>query len=198
MARHEDISALVLAGGRATRMGGRDKGLIPLAGKPLVAHVIERLAPQVGQLLINANRHREDYAGFGHPVLADTLADYQGPLAGMLAGLEQIDTALLLTAPCDSPLPPLDYAERMLAARREADAEIAVATDGERWQPVFCLLGRELATSLEAFLAAGDRKIDRWFASHRTVAVNFSDQPQAFANINSPAELTAMEQSLAP
>ncbi len=190
------IAAVVLAGGRATRMGGRDKGLLPLAGRPLAAHLLERLRPQVGELLVNANRRREDYLALGYPVLADSLGGFQGPLAGMLAALDKVRAGLLLTAPCDSPLLPPDYARRMYAALEGRRAELAVARDAERVQPVFLLLRRELAGSLRAFLETGERKIDRWFADHETVEVDFSDRAEMFCNANTPEELAALEAAL--
>lgn len=190
------LAAVVLAGGRATRMGGRDKGLLPLAGRPLAAHLLERLRPQVGELLINANRHREDYLALGCPVVADSLAGFQGPLAGMLAALDSVRAGLLLTAPCDSPLLPPDYARRMYTTLQRSGAELAVARDAARAQPVFLLLRRELAGSLRAFLQAGERKIDRWFAGHHTVEVEFSDRAEMFRNVNTPAELAALEAEL--
>lgn len=190
------ITALILAGGRATRMGGIDKGLAQLAGKSMVEHVLERLAPQVDHVLLNANRNLEQYGSLGPVVVEDSLEDFQGPLAGMLSGLHHCSTPLMITAPCDSPLPPLDYVSRMLAALENDNAELAVATDGKRLQPVFCLMRAELAPSMQAFLEAGDRKIDLWFSQHQMVSVSFEDQPQAFANINSPEELILIEQLL--
>lgn len=194
--RNAKITALILAGGRATRMGGFDKGLQQLAGKTMVEHVLQRLEPQVDGLIINANRNLEQYAALGAQVVPDTLEDFQGPLAGMLAGLRSCNTPLLITCPCDSPLPPLDYVVRMREAMQEQQTDIAVASDGNRLQPVFCLLRADLAQSMQDFLDAGDRKIDLWFAQHPTAEVNFSDQPQAFANINNPEELAAMEKLL--
>lgn len=190
------ITALILAGGRATRMGGIDKGLAQLAGKSMVEHVLERLAPQVDHVLLNANRNLEQYGSLGPVVVEDSLEDFQGPLAGMLSGLHHCSTPLMITAPCDSPLPPLDYVSRMLTALENDNAELAVATDGKRLQPVFCLMRAELAPSMQAFLEAGDRKIDLWFSQHQMVSVSFEDQPQAFANINSPEELILIEQLL--
>ncbi len=190
------ITALILAGGRATRMGGVDKGLVELAGKTMTEHVIARLEPQVEHLLLNANRSLNQYAELGLAVVPDTLEDFQGPLAGMLAGLQKCTTPLLLSAPCDSPVPPLDYAERMLSALESEQADIAVATDGIRLQPVFCLIRTQLAESLNDYLATGDRKIDLWFAQHKMARVSFEDQPEAFANINRPKELAEIEKLL--
>lgn len=190
------ITALILAGGRATRMGGIDKGLAQLAGKSMVEHVLERVKPQVDQVLLNANRNLEKYSALGATVVEDSLEDFQGPLAGMLSGLQHCTTPLMITAPCDSPLPPLDYVARMLQALENENADLAVATDGKRLQPVFCLMRLALAPSMQAFLEAGDRKIDLWFNQHQMVRVSFEDQPQAFANINSPEELLSIEKLL--
>lgn len=187
------ITALILAGGRATRMGGIDKGLAQLAGKSMVEHVLDRVAPQVDHVLLNANRNLAQYGALGPTVVEDSLKDFQGPLAGMLSGLQHCTTPLMITAPCDSPLPPLNYAARMLAALENDKAELAVATDGKRLQPVFCLMRAELAPSMQAFLESGDRKIDLWFSQHQMVRVSFEDQPQAFANINNPEELLSIE-----
>lgn len=192
-----EITGVVLAGGKARRMGGQDKGLLPLAGKALIAHVLERLTPQVKQVAINANRNQARYAEFGVPVFGDQLDDFQGPLAGMAAALEQADTELVVLLPCDSPLVPPDLVARLLRAMYEQQAEIAVAHDGRRMQPVWVLLRRELLPSLQQTLADGERKVDRWYAGHRTVTVDLSDCPPAFANANTPEELGALEQQLA-
>lgn len=191
------ITAIILAGGRATRMGGTDKGLVELAGRPMIAHVLAVLAPQVERVLINANRNRERYAEFGHPVIADLDDGFLGPLAGLAAGLQAATTPLVLTAPCDCPLLPVDLVARLRTALAAADAEIAVPFDGERLQPVFALVRRELAGSLAGYLAGGDRKIDRWFAQHRLARADFSDRPETFVNVNDPAERAALELRLA-
>lgn len=191
------ITAIILAGGRATRMGGTDKGLVELAGRPMIAHVLAALGPQVECVLINANRNRERYAEFGHPVIADLDDGFLGPLAGLAAGLQAAATPLVLTAPCDCPLLPADLAARLRAALAAADADIAVPFDGERLQPVFALVKRELAGSLAAYLAGGDRKIDRWFARHRLAQADFSDRPETFVNVNDPTERAALELRLA-
>ena len=187
------ITGVVLAGGRATRMGGIDKGLVAVAGRPMVAHIIERLAPQVDDLVINANRSEDEYSAYGHRLAADTLEGFLGPLAGLLAGMQAADTDQVVTAPCDSPLLPADYVDRLASARHEADADIAVAHDGSRQQPVFLLVRTQLQTELADWLAAGGRKIDAWFAGHRVVDVSFTDCPEAFLNINTPAERDAIE-----
>lgn len=189
----EAISGLVLAGGLARRMGGIDKGLVVLAGKPMIEHVLAGLAPQVGRVLINANRNLEQYGGYGYEVVSDTLEGYLGPLAGALSALEVIDTEFLLTVPCDSPLVAPDLAGRMYAALRLGQADLAVAHDGRRQQPVFLLLKRGLAADLEAYLASGERKIDRWFARHRVAEADLSDRPDSFINVNEPEERQRLE-----
>lgn len=195
----EQITGLVLAGGRGSRMGGLDKGLVPFEGRPLVAHAIERLAPQVGPLLINANRHAEAYAAFGVPVVADALADYPGPLAGLLAGLEQAGTEWLVSVPCDTPRFPADLVARLAASAVAAGADVALPVtrepDGRQQpQPVFCLLRRALREPLAAFLARGERKIDRFTAGQKQVLVPFerADDAAAFANANTREELAAL------
>ena len=199
------VDALILAGGRGSRMGGVDKGLQHLNGQALVEHALARLRQQaggrLGTIMVNANRHLDDYRALGLPVWPDALADFPGPLAGFLAGLEHSSRPWLLTVPCDSPLFPLDLLERLAqAAEREgADLALALGRDEEgllRRQPVFCLLRRELADSLRAYLQGGGRKIDHWIGSQRHVAVAFDapgDDPRAFYNANTLAELRALE-----
>jgi molybdopterin-guanine dinucleotide biosynthesis protein A len=187
------ITGLILAGGLARRMGGIDKGLVPLAGKPMVEHVLEGLRPQVARVLVNANRNLQAYARYGCAVVSDTLEGYLGPLAGALSALRVIDTDLLLTVPCDSPLVAPDLARRMHQALVSRQADLAVAHDGHRQQPVFLLLKRGLADDLEAYLASGERKIDRWFARHRLAEADLSDRPDSFININEPAETARLE-----
>ena len=191
-----DITGLVLAGGRGSRMGGVDKGLQPHAGATLAQHALQRLAPQVGPLLINANRHADVYAAMGVPVCADALPDYAGPLAGFMAGLVKCETPYLVTVPCDSPLFPVDLVERLAQSLVEADADIAMAAtleDGvQQVQPVFCLLKASLRDSLVAFTQSGQRKIDRWTAMHRCVEVSFDDA-HAFFNANTIDELQQLQ-----
>ena len=191
-----DITGVILAGGRAQRMGGMDKGLIPLNGKPMVEHILDAVRPQVGALLINANRNLEDYGRYGLPVITDRMGDYFGPLVGMASALEVSTTPYLLTVPCDSPLIPADLAARLYQELQEADAEISVAHDGERMQPVFALLRRELLPSLLAYLDAGGRKIDTWYAQHRLVLADFSDRQELSCNVNTPDEQARLEQQL--
>ena len=193
---HADITGLVLAGGRGSRMGGVDKGLQDHDGRPLALHALQRLAPQVGPLMINANRNREAYAAMGAPVWPDALPDYAGPLAGFLAGLEHCATPWLVTVPCDSPLFPTDLVERLARALTDADAEIAMPATVEggtrQVQPVFCLMQANLKDSLLRFTHNGQRKIDRWTALHRCVEVAFDDD-RAFFNANTLAELQQLQ-----
>lgn len=184
----EEITGLVLAGGRARRMGGVDKGLIELAGRPMIEQVVERLRPQVGLVIINANRNRSVYERWSDIVIADRIGDFEGPLAGMAAGLEVADTPWMLAVPCDSPLLPEDLADRLYDQALSEQAEIAVVHDGERIHPVFAMLHRQLLPSLSSFLHEGERKIDRWFGRHSVTTVDFSDQPRAFMNINTLAD----------
>jgi molybdenum cofactor guanylyltransferase len=190
------ITAVILAGGEGRRMGGEDKGLIEISGRRMVEHVLARIVPQVGRVMINANRNRASYARLGHPVFSDELNDFQGPLAGVATALAQIDTPFLLTLPCDSPAPPEDLAARLYRALETEQADIAVAHDGRRLHPVFALLRRELLPSLRDYLAAGDRKIDLWFERHHSIAVDFADEAEAFLNVNSPADRTDLERHL--
>jgi len=190
------ITGLVLAGGLGRRMGGEDKGLVELAGRPMIEHVLEALRPQVGPLLINANRNLERYAAYGHPVMADAVGGYLGPLAGVLTALQHCTTGFLVTAPCDAPLVAPDLAGRLHAALVAADADLAVASDGERQQPVFLLLRTSLAPSLDAYLAGGGRKIDAWFGQLRIAVADFSDEPDTFVNVNDPEERQRVETQL--
>lgn len=190
------VTGVLLAGGRARRMGGTDKGLVELAGRPMVAHVLARLEPQVAALVVNANRNRERYADLGVEVVADTLDGYLGPLAGLLAGMEVAATELVVTAPCDSPFVPPDLVGRLVAGLDAAGADLAVAHDGERQQTVFLLARTALADGLRAWLADGGRKIDAWFARLAVTDVDFRDRPEAFLNINTPEERADLEARL--
>jgi molybdenum cofactor guanylyltransferase len=187
------ITGLVLAGGQGSRMGGVDKGLQPFRGRPLVAHVIERLAPQVSDLLINANRNPSEYGHFGYRVIADEVEGFAGPLAGFERGLAHASGELVVTAPCDSPFLPLDLVTRLRDALLERDADLAVAKTGEQAHPVFTLMKRSLHGSLRDFLGSGQRKIDRWYAPLSVAEVSFDDVPEAFLNINTLAELSGLE-----
>ncbi len=188
-----EVTGLVLAGGQGSRMGGVDKGLQPFRGKPMVAHVIERLAPQVDELLINANRNAEAYAGFGHRVIADEIEGFAGPLAGFERGLAHATCPLMVTVPCDSPFLPADLVARLREALDAHGAQLAVARTGEQPHPVFSLMRRGVHASLRDFLASGQRKIDRWYAALRVVEVAFDDEAEAFLNINTRDELASLE-----
>ncbi|MBN3767366.1 molybdenum cofactor guanylyltransferase MobA [Burkholderia sp. Ac-20365] len=197
----ESITGLLLAGGRGMRMGGADKGLQTLHGEPLALHVMRRLSPQTGPLLISANRHVERYADLGAPfhatVISDTLPDFPGPLAGLLAGLRTARTPFVLSAPCDTPGFPADLADRLATALEANDGSIATVTttdsQGETSiHPVFALVRTSLADDLEGFLQAGERKVRTWYARHKAVEVAFPDE-RTFYNINSLQELADLE-----
>ena len=192
----EQITGLILAGGRGSRMGGVDKGLQTHLGLPLAMQALLRLQPQVGALMINANRNLAAYESMGVPVWPDALADYPGPLAGFLAGLERCETAYLVTVPCDTPNFPADLVERLAAALVAEDAQIAMAAtreDGQlQVQPVFCLMAATLMESLVAFTQGGQRKIDRWTGQHRCATVVFDDA-DAFFNANTLDELQRLQ-----
>ena len=193
----EQITGLVLAGGRGSRMGGVDKGLQTFQGMPLALHALLRLQPQVGQVMINANRNIGAYEALGVPVWPDAEADFAGPLAGMQAGLEHCETDWLVTVPCDTPRFPSDLVARLAEAAARDDAEIAIAATREgdgspQAQPVFCLMRAQLLEHLAAFLSAGQRKIDRFTATRRSVQVVFDD-PAPFFNVNTLAELHQLQ-----
>ena len=187
----QPITGVILAGGLGRRMGGVDKGLVAFRGRPMVAQVIERLAPQVDEILINANRNTEQYAAFGYRVIADAIEGYAGPLAGLERGLAEARHDLVATAPCDSPFLPADLIDRLLGAMTNAAADLAVARTGDQPHPVFCLCKRGLHAHLRAYLGAGGRKIDAWYATLAVIEVAFDDQAAAFSNINTPEELSA-------
>lgn len=201
----QHITGLVLAGGRGARMGGLDKGLQPFRGMPLAQHALQRLRPQVGHLLLNANRNLAAYAAFGVPVWPDAQADYPGPLAGFLAGLAHCATPWLLTVPCDTPLFPTDLAARLAEAAAREDCDIAMAAGPEpdaqghpvlRPQPVFCLVRATLHQSLAAYVAAGGSKVRAWAQQQHCTVVPFDrlgDAPGAFANANTLNELQALQ-----
>ncbi|MCI3204011.1 MULTISPECIES: molybdenum cofactor guanylyltransferase MobA [Pandoraea] len=195
-----DITGLILAGGRGQRMGGRDKGLQRLADRPLVVHAIERLRPQVGAMLISANRNLDAYAAFGADVVSDETQDFAGPLAGMLAGLRAACTEYVLTVPCDSPYLPTDLGARLSAALDVPDGRdvspgiptarplAAYAATAQGPHPVFALLHRSLADDLAATLSAGEHRVRAWLARHKAVQVNFGDE-RPFYNVNTLDDL---------
>ena len=187
------ISAIILAGGRATRMGGVDKGLVTLQNKPLIQHVVERLKPQVDEIFINANREIETYLKFGYRVLQDETDEFLGPLAGFNMGLQHAKYEYVLTVPCDSPLLPLDLTKRLLHSMTEALADIAVASSDENAHPVFCLMKKSVLPSLIEFLEAGERKVSAWQKSLNYIEVDFSDNSDAFINLNTFDDLKTLE-----
>ncbi len=189
------ITGVVLAGGRARRMGGVDKGLMLFRDRPLVAYALEALAAVADRILINANRHHEDYARFGYPVVADGSTNFDGPLAGVLGAMRTAETPYVLTVPCDAPLMTGHLLQRLVTARAATDAELCAAHDGERLHPVFLLAERRLADDLDAYLAEGQRKVETWLHRHRLALADFSDQAALFANLNTPEELAALEQA---
>lgn len=190
----QQVSAVILAGGMGRRMGGQDKGQLELNGRPLIEYVLETIQPQVKTILINANRHQAEYARYGYPVVPDLLQGYQGPLAGFATGMRAATTPYIVTLPCDGPFSPPDLVARMATALEKEHADIAVAHDGERLQPVYALLPINLLPSLESFLAAGERKIDLWYAQHKMARVDFSDVAKTFRNINTPQDQYRLQQ----
>jgi molybdopterin-guanine dinucleotide biosynthesis protein A len=201
MIASEEITGVILAGGRGSRMGGVDKGLQNFNGMPLALATLMRLQPQVGAVMINANRNLGAYESFGVPVWPDVLPDYAGPLAGFLTALEHCESSWLVTVPCDTPLFPTDLVARLCAAADAQDADIAMAAareeDGQlRTQPVFCLMRVALLESLVVFTNEGGRKIDAWTARNKTVVVPFdtpADAPRAFFNANTLDQLHQLE-----
>lgn len=187
------ISSIILSGGRATRMNGVDKGLVMLQNKPLVQHVIANLTPQVDEIFINANREIEAYQAFGYAVLQDENKDFIGPLAGFLLGLKHAKHEYVLTVPCDSPLLPLDLAQRLYNGMTKARADITVACSDGNTHPVFCLMKKSVLPSLQDFLDLGERKVSAWQKSQKYVEVDFSDCSDAFTNLNTFEDLNALE-----
>ena len=187
------VTGLILAGGQGRRMGGVDKGLQSLRGRPLVAWVLDRLKPQVTEVIVNANQNQAEYAQLGCRVVGDEIGGFAGPLAGLHAGLKANVHPFLVTVPCDSPFLPPDLVARLHAALVANHADLAVAKTGDQPHPVFALVRESLAAHLEQFLAGGGRKIDAWYAALKVVEVPFDDEPEAFSNINTPAELAEHE-----
>ena len=193
----ETVTGIVLAGGLGRRMGSVDKGLQRLQGRPMVAHVLDRLRPQVDALIVNANQNPETYAALGAPygarVVPDAVGGFAGPLAGLHAGMTAATTPLCVTVPCDSPFLPADLVGRLRDALEAAAAQLAVAKTFDQAHPVFALVRRDVVDHLAAFLGAGGRKIDAWYATLRTVEVAFDDEAEAFENINTKDELASFE-----
>ncbi|MEY4599388.1 MAG: Molybdenum cofactor guanylyltransferase [Pseudomonadota bacterium] len=186
----DKITGILLAGGQGRRMGSVDKGLQLLRGKSMAQHVIDRFAPQVDELLINANQNIEQYQGLGYRVIPDAIGGFVGPLAGLHRGLSEAAHPLVVTAPCDSPFLPLDLVVKLHAALEQQNAELAVARTGDQPHPVFCLCRKSVLPSLTAFLESGGRKIDWWYAQLKVADVDFVDEA-AFRNINTQEELAA-------
>jgi molybdopterin-guanine dinucleotide biosynthesis protein A len=190
------ISCIILSGGRAVRMNGVDKGLVLLQSKPLIQHVIERLTPQVDEILVNANRELAQYQAFGYTVLRDEVEDFLGPLAGFSLGLKHGKHDFVLTVPCDSPLLPVDLAQRLMAALIEHKAEIAVTTSDGSSHPIFCLCKKAVLPSLTSYLQQGERRVSTWQKSQKCIEVDFSDCDEAFTNLNTFEDLAALELKL--
>jgi molybdopterin-guanine dinucleotide biosynthesis protein A len=187
------VTAVVLAGGRGRRMGNVDKGLQLLEGSPLIAWVLQRLAPQVGEILINANRNRDVYATFGHRVVEDRIGGFAGPLAGVHAGLSEARDELVAFVPCDTPFLPEDLVARLMEPLRNEHVDLSVAKTGTQPHPVICLVRKRLLPHLTAYVEGGGRKVDDWYSTLNVTEVAFDDQPRAFSNINTPEELKSIE-----
>ncbi len=190
------ITGLILAGGRSSRMNGHDKGLLELQGKAMIEHVIARLQPQVEQLLISANRHIDVYQQFGYEVLVDEFDDYRGPLAGMSRGLAQSKSDYLLTVPCDGPLLPLDLAARMLESIKQAQVQAVLVFDGQYKQPTYNLLHKDIFKALNHSLQSNEHKLGKWLMDNGALKLDFSDQKEAFLNVNTPADLELLSKQL--
>lgn len=189
------ITGVILAGGQGRRMGGADKGLVEFLDKPLVSHVIQRLLPQVDEILISANREMETYAALGHPVMADSIENFAGPLAGLHMGLTEARHPYVLTVPCDTPLLPMSLVDRLMRGLANCDADVAVAKTGLQPHPVFCLCRKTLLPHLEEYLQGGGRKFEDWYSTLDVAEILFNDAPQAFININTREELRCLEQA---
>ncbi|MGZ5025937.1 MAG: molybdenum cofactor guanylyltransferase MobA [Methylobacter sp.] len=186
------VIGVILAGGRARRMNNRDKGLVEFKGRPMIAYAIDALMPVVDYVFINANRNIDQYRQFGLPVISDQTENFDGPLAGILSAMIHVEADVLIVVPCDSPLIKTEHLRRLLLARSESNADVAVAFDGARLHPVFLAIKTVLKTSLQDYLADGQRKVEFWLNRHNIVRVDFSDQPEIFSNINTMAELSEL------
>jgi len=192
----KNITAIILSGGRATRMGGLEKGLVLLQGKPLISHVIARLTPQVDEILINANRELDKYQTLNLPIIEDDIPDYIGPLAGFSLGLQHCKSDYLLTVPCDSPLLPSDLASRLLSALSQHHADVAIAKSSGNAHPVFCLCKKSVLPSLIDYINLGGRKVSTWQKSQAYIEVDFNDCDDAFINLNTLEDLASLELKL--
>jgi len=186
---YKDVAAVILAGGKGRRVGGEDKGLLELDGKPLIRHVIDVIAPQVDSLVINANRNLKQYEAFAYPVISDRQEGFYGPLAGIDAALAATDKPFLLCVPCDTPFLPADLLSRLYAALQGSDYPMAIAVDSERQHPVINLMQRSVHADIRNRLEQGNLKLMRWIDETGYVSVDFSDQPQALTNLNSPEDI---------
>lgn len=195
-AKQPNITAVILAGGRARRLQGADKALLEIGGQPLLAHLIAAIRPQVSRLLINSNRPEKNYAAFGLPVIADSLPDHPGPLAGILAALEHDEGEWLLAVPCDMPFLPPDLVARLLSNLRAQDADVCSPSDGAQLHAAIVLLHRRVQPALRDYLAAGQRKVQDWLHLQRLAIADFSDCPDAFANVNTAQDLTRLQQQV--
>lgn len=195
MSGQNKVSGVVLAGGLARRMDNQDKGLISFNARPMISYALAAMQPLVDELLISANRNLASYRQFGHPVISDHNNHFDGPLAGILAAMQAARNPVLLTMPCDSPLVQTEHLQRLLSALT-GDKDIAVAFDGQRLHPVFAAIKTHLHRDLQQYLARGERKLQTWFHRHALVQVDFSDTPEIFANINTPADLQKLQQSV--
>lgn len=189
----DGVAGLVLAGGRATRMGGADKGLVEFQGKPMIERMLAALRPQVAEVFISANRNVEVYRGTGCPVVPDRVTGFAGPLAGISAGMHAVSRPYLVVVPCDGPFVPAWLVQRLWTAIAGKHDAIAAAHDGERLHPTFALLPVGCLDDLDAYLEAGGRRIREFYFRHTFVPVDFSDYPQAFLNINTPEDVTQFE-----
>ncbi len=196
MNRQNKVAGVILAGGLARRMQQQDKGLILLNGLPMVSYAIEAMKPVADTLIVNANRNQAAYRQWGYEVISDQSSSFDGPLAGVLAVMSGIDADWLVVMPCDSPLIKTEHIKKLLDHAIETDCDCAVAFDGERIHPVFLALKTRLKSSLEDYLARGERKIDRWLFQHDCIRVDFSDQAEVFQNINTPEQLQQVEAKL--
>jgi len=192
----QELTGVILAGGKGRRMGGQDKGLLRLNGKPMIEHIIAVLQPQIGRLLISANRNLETYRKFGFQVVPDKLEGFFGPLAGMASAMQTAESKYLLTVPCDSPLLPENLAETLFRALQREAADLSVVHNGTRMQQVFALLRCELLPNLLTYLEKGGRKIEDWYALHRVALADFEAQSDSFLNINTPEDRRFLEQKI--
>lgn len=189
------VAGVILAGGRARRMNNQDKGLVNFKGRPMVSYAIAALAPVVDQLFINANRNIEQYRQFGWPVISDQTDSFDGPLAGVLTAMIHADADVLVIMPCDSPLIKTEHLQKLLLTRAENNADVAVTFDGIRLHPVFLAIKTALQTSLQDYLAGGQRKVAVWLEQQNLVQADFSNEPEIFGNINTMTELSVLEET---